>query len=181
MFRPALVTILVLSFSLGTLAVPPPAGAAQLSLSPADTMVTVGDTFTLRVVCDAVPDLKGFQSAYSFPSARLQFLAMPAGNVLTDAGGAWIAFVLPDVSAPADTAWIDAAMLDGSTQGPGVVAYIQFKALIQGDAPLQCVHAEIRDSNNVSLSPGCAAGVVHVIGPVPVRRDTWGRLKSLYR
>lgn len=157
------------------------AAAASLGLEPADTTVTVGDTFTLRVVCDAVPDLKGLETAYAYPAARLQLLAMPAGNVFTDAGGAWFDYVLPDAVAPADTAWMDAAMLDGSTQGPGVVAYVQFKALIEGDAVLTCALAEMRDSDNASLAPTCAAGVVHVVGPVPVERRSWGRLKGLYR
>jgi len=177
MVRPVLLA-LVLSAALAATA---PAGAAEFRLAPDDTTVTVGDTFTLRVVCDAVPDLKGLQTAYSYPPTRLQLQAMTAGNVLTDAGGDWFAYVLPDVSAPADTAWMDAAILDGSTQGPGVVAYLQFKALIEGDAPLACALAEMRDSFNVSLAPACFAGVVHVVGPVPAARRSWGRIKSLYR
>lgn len=162
-------------------ALTPPARAAELRLEPADTTVTVGDTFTLRVVCDAVTDLKGLQTAYSYPAPRLQLLAMTAGAVITDAGGDWFAYVLPDVAAPADTAWMDGAVLDGSTQGPGVVAYVQFKALTEGDAPLACVLAEMRDSNNAPLSPTCVAGIVRILGPVPVARRSWGRLKSAYR
>lgn len=162
----------------GFLAIASSAGAAVLSLSPADTTVQVNATFTLRVTCDAVSDLKGLQTAYSYPSTRLQFVSMTAGNVFTNAGGAWFEQVLPDVSAPADTAWMDAAMLNGSTQGPGVVAYLRFKALVPGDAPLFCALAEMRDSQNVSLLPSCAAGVVHVAAPVPAVRRTWGRVKT---
>jgi len=163
------------------LAAASPAAAAEFRIAPDDTSVTVGDTFTLRVVCDAVTDLKGLQTAYSYPAPRLQLQSMTAGNVLTDAGGDWFAYVLPDVSAPADTAWMDAAMLDGSTSGPGVVAYLQFKALIEGDAVLGCVLAEMRDSFNVSMGPLCFGGVVHILGPVAARPATWGRLKALYR
>lgn len=155
--------------------------AASLSLSPADTTVSVGDSFTLRVMCDAVPDLKGLQTAYSFPASRLQLTGMSAGNVLTDDGGAWFEYVIPDVSAPTDTAWLDAAMLDGSAQGPGVVAYIQFEALIVGDAPLLCVRAEMRDSDNVPLLPACVAGIVRVIGPTPIERRSWGGIKTRSR
>lgn len=158
-----------------------PVGAAEFRLAPDDTTVTVGDTFTLRVMVDAVPDLKGYQVAYAYPPARLQLLAMPAGNILTDGAGAWFAYLLPDVTAPADTAWMDAAKLDGSAQGPGVAAYLQFKALTEGDAPLSCAYVEMRDSNNVPLLPACFAGVVHIIGPTPVARRTWGRIKALYR
>lgn len=177
MVRPALLAI---AFA-AVFAAASPAAAAEFRLAPDDTTVTVGDTFTLRVVCDAVTDLKGLQTAYAYPPTRLQLQSMTAGNVLTDAGGDWFAYVLPDAAAPADTAWMDAAMLDGSTSGPGVVAYVQFKALIEGDAVLACVLAEMRDSFNVSLGPLCYGGVVHILGPVAARRATWGRLKALYR
>ncbi len=157
------------------------AHAAILSLVPADTTVQVNATFVLRVTCDAVSDLKGLQTAYGYPSTRLQLVSMSAGNVFTNAGGAWFEHLLPDVTAPADTAWMDAAMLNGSTQGPGVVAYLQFKALVPGDAVLHCALAEIRDSQNASLAPSCEAGVVHVAAPTPAVRPTWGRLKSRAR
>ncbi|MCC6650909.1 MAG: hypothetical protein IT348_07160 [Candidatus Eisenbacteria bacterium] len=156
------------------------ADAAQLSLSPADTTVQLGDTFTLRVECDAVSDLKGLQTAWSYSAVRLQLIAMPAGNVFTDAGGDWFAQLLADV-APADTAWMDAAMLDGSTSGPGVVAYLTFKALVPGDAHIGCVTAEIRNGLNVSLAPSCTGGVVRVAAPVPAVKRSWGKVKSLRR
>lgn len=159
----------------------PAARAAGFTVVPAETTVTVGDTFTLRVTCDAVPDLKGFQVALHFPAARLQFVAMPAGELLTDPPGDWFATLLPDVTAPADTAWLDAARLDGSVAGPGVLAYLTLKALTTGDAALTCVWAEMRDSNNVPLAPGCAAALVHVVGPVPTVRRSWGALKPQRR
>ncbi|MFN8588490.1 MAG: cohesin domain-containing protein [Candidatus Eisenbacteria bacterium] len=162
----------VLSFVAST------AGAAVLAIAPADTTVQVGATFTVRVTCDAVSDLKGLQTAWSYSPARLQYVTMFAGNVFSNAGGAWFEHVLPDVSAPADTAWLDAAMLSGSTSGPGVVAYLRFKALVPGDAPLVCAIAEIRDSHNVSLGPTCENGMVHVAAPTPALRRTWGHVKT---
>lgn len=175
---PAKTAALALSMVCIALTLATTAGAAVLRIAPADTTVQLGATFTLRVECDAVPDLKGLETAYSFSATRLKFLTMPAGNVFTDQGGAWFEQVLADVAAPADTAWLDAAMLDGSAQGPGVVAYITFKALVPGDAPLHCVLAEMRDSNNVPLLPTCEGGMVHVLAPVPTVRRTWGRVKA---
>lgn len=154
-----------------------PAAAAVLSLSPADTTVQVNSTFTLRVTCDAVSDLKGLQTAWSYSAARLQLVSMTAGNVFTDPGGAWFEHMIFDVSAPADTAWLDVAKLNGTAQGPGVVAYVRFKALVPGDAPIDCVWAEMRDSENVSLMPGCVPGIVHVAAPTAITRRTWGQLK----
>lgn len=154
-----------------------PAAAAVLSLTPADTTVQVNSTFTLRVTCDAVSDLKGMQTAWSYSAARLQLVSMTAGNVFTDPGGAWFEHMIFDVTAPADTAWLDVAKLNGTAQGPGVVAYVRFKALVPGDAPIGCVLAEIRDSDNVSLAPGCTPGIVHVAAPTAITRRSWGQLK----
>ncbi|MBK7367709.1 MAG: hypothetical protein IPJ04_07265 [Candidatus Eisenbacteria bacterium] len=154
-----------------------PAAAAVLSLSPADTTVQVNATFTLRVTCDAVSDLKGLQTAWSYSATRLQLVTMYAGNVFTDPGGAWFEHTIPDVSAPADTAWLDVAKLDGTSQGPGVVAYVRFKALVPGDAPIDCVLAEMRDSVNASLMPSCIPGIVHVAAPTAITRRSWGQLK----
>ncbi|MBI5168647.1 MAG: hypothetical protein HZA61_04075 [Candidatus Eisenbacteria bacterium] len=155
----------------------PGARAAVLSISPADTTVQVGATFTLRVTCDAVSDLKGMQTAWGYSATRLQLVSMTAGNVFTDGGGAWFEHMIFDVSAPADTAWLDVAKLNGTAQGPGVAAYVRFKALVPGDAPVQCTLAEMRDSDNVSLLPGCSGGIVHVAAPTAITRRSWGQLK----
>ena len=175
MFRPA---CLVLALAVTACLAVSTASATGFTLAPAETTVTVGDTFTLRVTCDAVADLKGFQAAYSFPAVRLQFVAMPAGELLTDAPGDWFATLVPDVAAPADTAWLDGARLDGSMAGPGIVAYLTVKALTEGDATLACAWTEMRDSANTPLAPGCAGALVHILGPVPAVRRSWGALKA---
>ena len=43
-----------------------PVRAAELRLAPADTTVQVGATFTLRVTCDGVSNVKGMQTAHAF-------------------------------------------------------------------------------------------------------------------
>jgi hypothetical protein len=44
-----------------------------------------------------------------------------------------------------------------------------------------CQLVDFRDSNNNRTLPNCVGGMVHVVGPVPALKETWGRLKSLYR
>jgi hypothetical protein len=159
---------------------PVSAGAVTVSVQPADTTVTVGDTLTLRVTADAFADLKGYQLVHGFDPTRLASIGVLAGDVLTGAGGSYVAFPLPDAAAPQDSTWLDAAMLDGSTSTPGVLEYLVFVATAKGDAVVTCEHAELRDSQNAWTYPGCAGGVVHIVGPTPVRRPTWGGLKAAY-
>jgi hypothetical protein len=170
-----------LAFTLAALALTAPAGAVTVSVQPADTTVTVGDTFTLRVVTDAFPDLKGFQTIHAYDPGRLAFLSASPGDVLTQPGQPFSAFVVPDVSAPDDSVWYDAAMLSGSSQGPGILVFHTFTALAEGDCPVVCRGADFRDSFNAQTLPACLDGMVHIIGPVPAAPATWGRIKALYR
>jgi len=158
-----------------------PAAAVTVSILPADTSVTVGSTFRLRVVASAFPDLKGFEIIHGFDASRLSLVGVLPGDVLTGTGRAYAAFVVPDVAAPVDSTWLDAAMLDGSTSGPGVLAYLEFRADALGGAAITCLHEDFRDSNNALTTPDCAGAMVHVLGPVPVRRTTFGGLKTIYR
>lgn len=160
---------------------PVTARAVTVSIEPADTTVTVGDTLTLRVVATTFPDLKGYQLIHSFDSVHLASYQVRPGDVLTGAAGSYAAFPLPDASAPTDSTWLDAAMLTGSTSGPGVIEYLDFIALATGTATVVCEHVELRDSNNAWTYPDCQGGVVRIVGPVPVQRASWGRLKTIYR
>ncbi len=157
------------------------ARAATISIEPADTSVTVGDTLALRVVCSPVADLKGYELVHAFDASRLASITVRAGDVLVGTGRPYAAYVLPDAVAPVDSTWLDAAMLDGATSGPGVLAYLVFKATATGTAAVTCEHAELRDSSNAAIPGDCAGAVVRVSAAVPVRRTTWGGLKSRYR
>ncbi len=171
-----------LALVLAVLALPAArASAATASVAPADTTIGQGDVIQLRVVGDAFADLKGYQLVFSFDPSRLQFLGALPGDVLTGTGRAFTTFVLPDAVPPVDSVWMDAAVLDGSTSAPGVLAYFQFAALALGQSPLTCLHVEYRNSANAPTLPECVSGVVHILGPTPVTPPSWGRLKVRYR
>jgi hypothetical protein len=123
---------------------------------------------------------KGYELIFSFDPARIQFLGADAGDVLTRSGNPFSFFVVPDV-APADSAWVDGAMLAGSSFGPGILAFFDFKALTLGDTPVQCQLVDVRDSNSARILPDCVSGLVHVVGSTPVPRPSWGAVKTLYR
>jgi hypothetical protein len=160
---------------------PSRASAATVTVEPADTTVTLGATVRLRIVASPFAGLKGYHLVHSFDPAVLALAGEQAGDVLTGTGRDFAAFPVPDVAAPVDSAALDGAMLDGTTSGPGVLAYLEFTANAAGDSPVVCAYAEFRDAANVATVPDCVGGVVHVTGPVPVRRPTWGALKSIYR
>lgn len=153
--------------------------ATTVTVQPPDTTVTVGDTFIVRAVTDAFPDLKAFELIYRYDPLRLQFLGAIAGEVLTDAGG-YVDFTTPD-AAPADSVIYDAAVLSGSTAGPGILVYLRFRALALGDALIQCELADFRDSQNRQTLPACEGSRVVITGPTPAIKTSWGKIKSLYR
>jgi len=165
---------------LAWIALPSRAGAVSVTVVPNDTTVTVGDTFMLRIQVDAVADLKGYELIYQYGSV-LSYLGPLAGDILYANADPYTVQALPDVVAPADSAATDCAKLISSAHGPGVMLYLRFKALSEGVTPIQCLQVDLRDSfNNVTLPP-CVSGVVHVEGPVPVRRTNWARVKQIYR
>ena len=159
----------------------PSAGAATASVMPPDTTVGLSNTFSIRVESDAFPDLKAYQLIFSYDSSILQYLGPTAGDVLTGNGQPYTVQPLLDVEAPADTAGVDCAQLAGSTSGPGVLIYFNFKAVGIGTSQISCLKVDYRDSNNVQTLPLCYGGEVHVPPPVATLPRSWGRIKTIYR
>jgi len=160
---------------------PRAAQAVTVSVAPGDTAVDLGNTFSLRITSDAFAPLKAYKLLFGFNPAILQFLGATAGDVLTGNGRPYAVQVVPDVTAPTDTAHVDCAQLVGTTSGPGVLVYFNFKAVGFGDSPITCDGADFRDALNNSTLPGCAPGMVHVVRPTPTLPVSWGRLKGAYR
>jgi hypothetical protein len=173
--------LLLSAVVLSTLLSAASARAVTVGVAPADTSVGVGSEFALRIMTGAFADLKGFDLLFSFDPARLQFLGADAGDVLTGTGRAYADYVVVTAGAGADSILYDAAMLDGSTAGPGILVFFRFKALAVGDTPIQCQKVDFRDSNNDATLPGCTGGLVHIIGATPALPASWGRVKTLYR
>jgi hypothetical protein len=157
------------------------ARAVTVSIDPPDTTVIVGTTFSVRVTTDAFSDLKAFSVIFQYNPSVLQLVGASPGDVLTSSGNPYSAFLVPDNTAPADSAWYDAALLIGSTSGPGILNFFTFKALQTGVSLIECRLVDFRDSQNVQTLPACVGGRVEVTGPTPARRGTWGRIKTLYR
>jgi hypothetical protein len=88
---------------------------------------------------------------------------------------------IPAVDSLLDSLWVDCAQLRGSTSGPGVLIYFNFKAVATGICPIDCLLVDFRDSMNNQTLPGCVGGIVHVESPVPAVPASWGRVKTIYR
>jgi hypothetical protein len=160
-----------------------PARAVTVSIAPSDTSVCPNDEFEVRAVVDAFPNLKGFSLIYQYDPTRLLFLGATPGDVLTSSGNPYVANVVPDYAAPNDSVYYDAAMLIGTTQGPGILAFFRFKALAPGITPLVCQLADFRDPQNVQTLPACNGALIEIV-PVCAtgsRHSTWGRVKMIYR
>jgi hypothetical protein len=158
-----------------------PASAQTVQVSPPDTTVTIGNTFWIRVTTTAVSDLKAYELIFQFDPTVIKLLGASPGEVLTSAPGPYSAFLLSDHTAPADSAWYDAAMLTGSASGPGNLVYFHFKAVGEGVSLIQCRLVDFRDSANHQTLPACVGGRVVVVGITGAPRYTWGRLKTTYR
>jgi len=158
-----------------------PSSAVTVSIDPPDTTVANGSSFYVRVIVDAVTDLRGFQLVYSYDSGSLQFLDFQPGGVLTSSPDGFQAFTLPDVTPPADSLAYDAVIFGAGGSGPGILAFIHLKAGPSGDKPIGCVRVGFRDSHNQETLPTCVGGLVEIAGVTPVRRPTWGAIKVIYR
>jgi len=139
-----------------------------------------GIPFTLCITTDVRPDLKGFTLVFSFDPTKLRFLGVEPGDVLTGSGNPFAGYLVPD-AAPPDTVWYDAAMLAGSSSGPGILAFFRFQGLAEGESPVQCERVDFRDSNNVQTLPDCVSGLTRITGQTPARAASWGSIKTLYR
>lgn len=175
------VTLCLVSMLLTAICSPRAAHAVALTIAPAETAVTVGDPVVLRVRVDAVADLKGADLIYGYTSGRLTFTSASAGGAMAGFGGTVFEQVLPDVTSPPDSVWVDLARLDGSGSGPGVVVFLRFLTHTPGNGFLNCLFTDLRDFANAPLSPSCAGAIIHVIGPVPTLRSTWAAVKAIYR
>jgi hypothetical protein len=156
------------------------ARSATVAIAPADTAIALGEEITLRVTVDTVTDLKGCDLVWSYTPSHLQFLSAQAADVL-GGGGSYFDYLLPDITAPADSVWYDAAVLTGTGAGPGNIVFLKFKAIATGVGLVNCLSADLRDSQNVSTHPACLGGMVRILPATRALPVSWGRVKGIYR
>jgi hypothetical protein len=154
---------------------------ATVWIEPADTTIIVGQDAILRVVTDDVEELEAFEFIFQYDPAFIGLISVIPGDILTTAPGGFSAFVRDEFAAPEDSVWYNAAVLGGSTQGPGILAYLQFTSITEGTSSILCRLVDFRNSLNQQRLPSCMGGIIRVEGPIQANSVTWGRLKSTYR
>ncbi len=158
------------------------ARAASVTMVPADTSVTIGETVVLRVqLISPFSNFEGFKAVYRYEPNVLSFIGATPGEVFTSAPGAIFATLRSEYAAPMDSVWYEAAVLDGTSSGPGILAYLTFQTIGPGNGTIVCKGVDLRDSDNQQTLATCFDAIVHVFPPVPVRPTSWSRLKVLYR
>ncbi|MEY4375310.1 MAG: Cohesin domain [Candidatus Eisenbacteria bacterium] len=154
--------------------------ATNVSLVPTDSVLTVADEVELRLLADDVLDLKGFQVIISFDPAVLQALSAAQGSLLPANPAECFFYFAIDGDAGSGTVQIDAALLSGSAHGDGTLATVRFRAVALGHSPVVVSLVDFRDSANGMSTPATTGATIRILGPVPTKRTSWGRLKKLY-
>ncbi len=157
-----------------------PALAVTVSVSPGFTSITNGSTFSVDVNTTAFSDLKAYELVLTYDPNLLQLLGATPGGVLTGTGNPFSSFLVNDYAPPPDSVWYDAAMLTGSTAGPGTLVHLTFKALHVGTATLTWQRADFRNSGNYKTSPTTVNGQVQISALTPGPVTTWSMIRRLY-
>ncbi len=158
------------------LSVPGTAALAQIkvAVSPVDTTIALGDSVTVCVTVDGPPaDLKGYLIRVRYNPAVLGHGQTDPGSVLDGYAATFI-----PASTPPDTIGFDAAVLIGSTNGPGSLGCFRFQGIAAGTSPVTITAVILRNSLNESYATVVCHGSVTVIPPTPVDDTTWSRVKT---
>lgn len=141
--------------------------AVVLSVTPASSSATVGNTFTLDIFIQGVSDLYGWQLDLDFGAAGLananpptvgNFLGLPSdqtfGPGVVDNGGGHITTMFSALSGPV-----------GAT-GDGVLAHVSFLALLPGSLTVSLLNIELVDSNlDLIFTSNPLAATVDIASP----------------
>jgi len=116
-----------------------PALATSVSIQPATSAVTQGDTFTVDIAITGAADLVAYQFDLTFDPAVLAATDVTMGPFLTSGGGSSI-FVPGDfTTTPGVISGTAETLVGGTTpgvSGGGVLAHISFSAIAAGTSAL---------------------------------------------
>ena len=116
-----------------------PALATSVSIQPATSSVTQGDTFTVDIAITGAADLVAYQFDLTFDPAVLAATGVTMGPFLTSGGGSSV-FVPGDfTTTPGVISGTAETLVGGTTpgvSGDGVLAHISFSAIAAGTSAL---------------------------------------------
>jgi hypothetical protein len=160
---------------------PAPAAAAELSFSPADTLITTFNIFPVRVEVDAIEEIMGYNISVTITGDPcLQIAGIVEGD-LPGSGGdpTFFRWLTPGDS---DSIAVNGSVLGTTVDGPGVLFTIYFKALAPGTAWLDFSYSDLRNGINESIVHAQAEPARIIVDrAIAVEEISWGGLKSLPR
>lgn len=155
----------------------------MLSLTPAQTTLAVGETFTLSLEIDSVPEVRAVQFGLEFDPGRICLQGVSMGGFFSD----WILaapapnnlqtllFPPPDVQDCAlvgDTAVLVLGDLAfGGPSGSGVIADFHFLAVSAGAAEVNVTHVQVASADTDELGNPSSLPVEVLASEVVVQGD----------
>jgi len=134
---------------------------AKLSVVPATTTVSNGDTVTLEIRVADVSNLFGFQFDINYDSSILEFQKVGKGAMLETGGGD--SFCVPNEPSPGLVRNIACTKLGGKgVDGSGVLATVTFTAISTGKSSVSLTNAKLADSNAEKMAVSVSNGEVVV-------------------
>jgi Cohesin domain len=158
---------------LTTLSLIAPAEAAVISVQPSALSVAVGQTFSLDIQISSVSDLYAFQFDLDFAPSVLAATGVTEGTFLLTAGGTF--FVPGTIDNVAGSISFVADTLIGpvsGASGDGVLAEIDFTALLAGVSPINISNEILLDSNLNVIPDSVVDGSVMVQGSQVIPEPT---------
>ena len=129
-----------------------PSGAG-FSLSAAETQVQVGDTFTVQLKAENIPDLAGWQGDITFDPAVLKVNNVREGSFLKQSGGRTHFLEGTIDNTEGRIADIGSARLsEGGTNGEGTLLSISFTAKANGESRLSFRKFQAGSSSGKTIS-----------------------------
>jgi hypothetical protein len=116
-----------------------PALATSVSIQPATSSVTQGDTFTVDIAITGAADLVAYQFDLTYDSAILTATEVTSGPFLTSGGGSSVFFAGDFATTPGSIPATAESLVGGTTpgvSGDGVLAHISFLAIATGSSAL---------------------------------------------
>lgn len=145
-------------------------GDAILAL-PASQTVSVGQSFTLDINIDQIPDLFDYQFSLSFDPAVLAAQSVTEGALFANAGGSLFSRGTINNTAGNVSTIVDTLLGNvPGVSGPGTLAVVQFTAIAAGTTSIDFTPRDdliLQDSKGNTLPVTAQSGQVTAAASVP--------------
>jgi hypothetical protein len=141
---------------------------ATISIQPSPSVVSEGESFSLRVSVDDITDLYAFQFDIGFKPGLLAVTAITEGSFLSSAGPTF--FIPGTVDNPAGQVAFTADTLVGAipgANGNGDLALLQFSALRSGTSAVSLSNTTLLNSALATIAATPSDGMVMIAAPIP--------------